>query len=204
MGNLMRSRLLSASATLTVVLLGVSVGPSSAQTSATPPTLFVGVVTVTSPPAVPVRPTLNPQATGTRRTVSCSSSNRGHGKGRHVKKRLCRKRSVWVAATRRTVQTVSTPQATFVVPPPLTFTVAPPPPAPVLSPPPVFVVAAPPPVFVVNVAIAPVATRAERSDDGDRESRKRERDTKKKVKREAKENDRSNAKGRGGEDDDDD
>ena len=197
MGNLMRSRLLAASATLTVVLLGVSVGPSSAQTSATPPTLFVGVVTVTSPPAVPIRPTLNPQATGTRRTVSCSSYRR-HGKGRDVKKRVCRKRSVPVVATRRTVQTVSTPQATFVVPPPLTFTVAPPPPAPVLPPPAVFVVAPPPPVFVVNVAIAPVATRAERSDDRDHESRKRERDAKKKAKREAKENDRSNGKRRGG------
>ena len=145
----MRSRLFAAAsaATVTMVLFGVpAAGPSSAQT---PSTVFVGVFTVTSPPVVPAPVSPTPQVTGVRRTVSCRTYYRGHGKGRHMSKRKCRKLRVAEIQTRRTVQTVSGPQPTFVVPPPATFVIAP------LPPPPTFL-APPPPVFVVTVAVAPV------------------------------------------------
>lgn len=170
----MRSRLLAASAaTVTMVLLGVpAAGPSSAQT---PSTVFVGVVTVTSPPVVPPPVSPTPQVAGSRRTVSCRTYYRGHGKHRHVWKRTCRKRRVAAVATRRTVHRVSVPQPplvvpqqpTFVVPPPATFAVAPPPP------PPTVVIAPPPPVIIVNLGVTPVVKKADR-DDNDSHRAKRE------------------------------
>ncbi len=172
----MRSRLFAATVTaLTVVLLGVSAGESGAQT---PSTVFVGVVTVTSPPAVAVPPTPTPQVTG-RRTVSCRTYYRGHGKRRHVTKRVCRKRRGAAVSTRRTVQAVSDSQVTFVVPPPPTFVVAPPPPTFVIAPPPPLP-PPPPPVFVVNVAVASVVKH---SDD---ESRRSKNDKKERAHRESK------------------
>ena len=154
----MRSRLFAAAsaATVTVILLGVpAAGPSSAQT---PSTVFVGVFTVTSPPVVPAPVSPTPQATGVRRTVSCRTYYRGHGKGRHVWKRKCRTLRVSEVQTRRTVQTASVPQPTFVVPPPATFVVP------------------PPPVFVVNVAVAPVVKKDDqRSSDAKHDKKKRAR-----------------------------
>lgn len=175
----MRRRLLAASvASITVVSLGVPVGPSSAQT---PSTVFVGVVTVTSPPVSPVPAVPNLAVPGPRRTVSCRSYYRGHGKRRHVVKRVCRKRRVSVVSsvssvsTRRTVATVSHPQPTLAVaPPPATFVVSPPPPT---------LAVAPPPTFVVNVA----ATRVEqRSDDDHHENQRRQRASKGKGKEQSK------------------
>ena len=186
-GNPMRSRLFAASsAALTVLVLGLSAGPSSAQT---PSTVFVGVVTVTSPPVIPATPTPNPQITGARRSVSCRTYYRGQGKRRHVTKRSCRKRQVSILPTRRTVQTVSVPQPTFVVPPPATFVVAPPPAT--------FVIAPPPPVIIVNVAIAPVVKSIDR-DDHDSRSSKREK--KSKSRGEGKSKDKSKDKDRGHDD----
>lgn len=150
----MRTRLFVASAAaLTVAALGVSAGPSNAQT---PSTVFVGVVTVTNPAVAPVLPTPNRRATGPRRTVSCRISYRSQGEGRFVTKRKCRKRYVSDVSTRRTVQTVSVAQPTFVVPPQPTFTVTPPPPP--------LVVAPPPPVFVVTLAVAPPAMNRDHVD----------------------------------------
>lgn len=177
----MRSRLFAASAAVvTVVLLGVSADPSNAQT---PSTVIVGVVTVTSPPVVAPPPAPTPQVSGTRRTVSCRTYYRGHGKRRHVTKRVCRKRRVSAVPTRRSVQSVSVPQPplvvpqqpSFVVPPPATFVVASPPPPP--PPPPTFVIAPPPPVIIVNVAVAPVVKKVDR-DAHDSPSAKREKKSK--------------------------
>ena len=185
-GNPMRSRPIKASAALTMLLLGLSADPSSAQT---PSTVFVGVVTVTSPPIIDAPPTLNPQITGVRRTVSCRTYYRGHDKRRLVTKRICRKRRVFAASTRRTVQTVSVPQPTFVVPPPATFVVAPPPPT--------FVIAPPPPAIIVNVAGAPVVKYVE-GDDHDSRSAKREKRSKSRG--EGKERGKSRGKDRGHDD----
>ncbi len=169
-----------------MLLLGLSADPSSAQT---PSTVFVGVVTVTSPPVIGAPPTPNPQITGARRTVSCRTYYGGHGKSRLVTKRSCRKLQVFSASTRRTVQTVSVPQPTFVVPPPATFVVAPPPPT--------FVIAPPPPVIIVNVAAPPVVKYVERDD---HDSRGAKREKKSKSRGEGKERDRSKGKDRGHDD----
>ena len=184
----MRSRLFAAAsaATVTVVLLGVpAAGPSSAQT---PSTVFVGVFTVTSPPVVPAPVSPTPQVTGVRRTVSCRTYYRGHGKGRHVWKRKCRTLRVSEVQTRRTVQTVSVPQPTFVVPPPATFVVPPPATFAVAPPPPPTFVVPPPPVFVVNVAVAPVVKK------DDQRSSDAKHDKKKRARGEGKEKDRDRGK----------
>ena len=157
-GNPMRSRqFVPSAAALTVFALLVSVGPSSAQT---PSTVFVGVVTVTSPPAALVPPAPDAQVTGPRRSVSCRTYFRGQGKGKRLSKPICRKRAVSAVSSRRTVATISGPPPTFVVPPP-------PPTFPVASPPPVFV-ADQRPVFVVTLAVAPVVKKKDNDSDDEK------------------------------------
>ena len=187
----MRSRqFFPSAAALTVFALLVSVGPSSAQT---PSTVFVGVVTVTSPPAVPVPPAPDAQVTGPRRSVSCRTYYRSHGKGKRLSKPICRKRAVSAVSSRRTVPTISGLSPTFVVPPP-------PPTFPVASPPPM-IVADQPPVFVVTLAVAPVVKKKKEEDHGSDDEK---RDTSRKA--HGRDNDKGKGNGKkknkGGNDDD--
>ena len=185
----MRSRqFVPSAAALTVFALLVSVGPSSAQTSST---VFVGVVTVSSPVAAPVPPAPIAQVTGPRRSVSCRSYYRSPGKRKRLSKAICRKQRVSAVSSRRTVQTISVPPPTFVVPPP-------PPTFPVASPPPVFV-ADQPPVFVVTLAVAPVVKK---KDDHGSDGEKRETSRKARGRDNEKGKGNGKKKNKGGSDDD--